>query len=152
MEKQGNGQDKSYLENPESLDLNPSVLTDRDGSATALMDKSGIHVFSNEAEAQIKQYIQLEQDKQLYLRKEVFRENVDQVDKELKLIEEQVFAMTAIPNNINVDKIPDFKEKGNIVWFIILSIFCIYISLSYGRFKKKEREKKIADLNNSYDE
>jgi len=34
----------------------------------------------------------------------------------------------------------------------IIMVLMLMVGTFYGRFKKKEREKKLADINNSYDE
>lgn len=140
------GQDES------ALDLNLSVLTDRGGSDTSVTDKSGIYIFDIETEARIKQYIQMEQDRLLYYKEEVFEGKAKWADAELETIKGQIFAMSSTSNRSFENRNPGLSEKGNTAWFIVLPVFCIFISLSYGRIKKKEREKRIADIDNSYDE
>lgn len=135
-----------------SLDLNLSVLTDRDGFTVPLMDKTGIRVFDIEVEEQMEQYIQREQDKLNYYETQVFRRKKAQEKSDLDIIKEQVFAITSVSNNSPEKRDSGSHGKGSIVWLMIVSVICIYISLSYGRVKKKEREKKIADLDNCYDE
>lgn len=153
MDPMDGRQDGPYSGEPgSSIDLNVSVLTDRDGSAPALMDKAGIHIFDAEGEARIQHYIQTEHNRLLFYKKEVFEGKTGRVDHELQTIKEQVFAITASSNHSFENRNAEMSEKSNIVWIMLLPIICIYISLSYRRFKKKEREKRIADIDNCYDE
>lgn len=137
-----------------TLDLNLSVLAERNGTGkdTAIMDRYGIRVFDWNIEKQIQQYEANEQQKIAYYKRRVLSRDCNQEDKELETIRNQVFAVSSVPPKI----IEDHSNQGG-VWqnaalTAIIIVLMLMVGIFYGRFKKKEREKKLADINNSYDE
>jgi len=137
-----------------TLDLNLSVLAERNGTVrnTAVMDHYGIRVFNWNIEVQIRQYEANEQQKIAYYKRRVLSRDRNQEDKELETIRKQVFAVSSVPSKT----IEDHSNQGGVWQNAILTTMIIMLMLMvgifYGRLKKKEREKKLADIDNSYDE
>jgi len=141
-------------EDDSTLDLNLSVLAERNGAAkdTAIMDHYGIRVFDWSIEEKIQQYEANEQQKIAYYKRRILSRDHNQEDKELETIRRQVFTVSSVPSKT----IENYPNQGgvwkNTVIIAIIMVLMLMVGTFYGRFKKKEREKKLADINNSYDE
>lgn len=137
-----------------ALDLNLSVLAERNGTVkdTAIMDRYGIRVFAWSIEKEIQQYEANEQQKIVYYKKRVLSRDRNPEDKELETIRKQVFAVSAVPPKT----IENHSNQGGVWQSAVLTamiiVLILMVGIFYGRFKKKEREKKLADINDSYDE
>lgn len=137
-----------------SLEINLSVLAERGGTVkdTAVMDHYGIKVFDWKVEEQIQQYEAKEQIKNLYYKKIVLGRNSSQEDDELETIRNQVFAVSSVPSKTIEDRNNQEDFWENTLLVTILITVMLIVGIIYGRFKKKRREKKLADTNNRYDE
>lgn len=137
-----------------SLNLDPSLLLDRDSVATyeAIMDRYVIRIFDEKAEEQISRYQQEVRKRENFYKRMVFRVNNELADRELNVIRSELFALSYTPSRIkqnNNETKSSFQNPGLIV---VLCLLVTGISIGYGRVKRKERERKLADFNNSYDE
>lgn len=134
-----------------NLRLDVSVLTDRAGDQTALMDKNELYIFEESVEARIGQYLIREQKMNDYYRAHVFAADTAPVDRELEYIKSHVFMQaSSVSERMN----PEKKESDGISIWLTAAILAagILISAIYWNRKKKAREKRIADLDNRYDE
>lgn len=134
-----------------NLRLDVSVLTDRTGGRTALMDKNGLYIFEESVEEQIAQYLIREQEKSAYYKSSVFSEDTTNEDRELNYIKSHVFMQISSVSDRTAPEAK--KDNGASLWLTAgIAVTGIVITVLYWRRMKKAREKRIADLDNRYDE
>lgn len=133
------------------LRLDVSVLTDRAGGQTALMDKNELYIFEQSVEDQIAQYLTREQEKNDYYRSHVFEVDIVAGDPELEYIKRHVFMQAS---SVSERTNPEVKGKDSVSLWLTVGIIAAGVMITgfYWKRKKKAREKRIADLDNRYDE
>lgn len=151
MEGKTEGKTAAGRATDSNLRLDVSVLTDRAGKTAALMDKNGLYVFAESVEYQIEQYQMEEQEKAAYYKTHVFQADAPDEDRELEYIRSHVFMeVSTVSGRPN----PEGRKEAAVSPWLTAGIAAagIMISVLYWRRKKKAREKRIADLDNRYDE
>lgn len=142
-------------ENEETyLNLDLSILTDRNSSErkTSIADWNGIRIFDIATEERIREHQGREKEEVNRYKEVVFNSNLNPNEKELEYIKNNVFATIVIGGkNLNP------KKKSEPAWIsnvIIVSGFLIVllVGIWYGRYKGKVRVRKLADIDNSYEE
>lgn len=137
-----------------NLNLDTSVLIDKNSRIrrVALMDLYGLRVLDQDIEKRIEEYQQKEQRKNDFYKTIVFQNEQDMVDKELDIIREHVFfaTYTSAQSMVTREQSDNFRQYAGITVGMVLLI--LLIGLCYGKFKQSKREKRLADINDSYDE
>lgn len=134
------------------LDLDPSVLSQRSGKTSSITDLYGLKVFDEAVEKQIEEYKLKNQQEIQFYHLNLFATSVKQEDEELEIIRQSVFAESAAFGKPVQAGSRESDLGENIVIAFLIMILILLTGISYGRFKKKGREKRLADINNSYDE
>lgn len=136
------------------LTLDLSVLAERNHSENkiALSDRYGIRIFAPETEERIQEYQAEEKQKENYYRKNIFLSSGNMGEQELKTIKSRVFSVTVLPGKETAP-----VSKHGLSWQSAAAVFAVcflvlVVAIFYGRYKKKGREKKLADIDNRYDE
>jgi hypothetical protein len=136
------------------LTLDLSVLAERNSSENkiALSDRYGIRIFAPETEERIREYQAEEKQKENYYLENVFLSSGNMGEQELETIRSSVFSVTVLPGK---EAAP--ARKSGLSWQNVAAVFAacflvLVVGTFYGRYKKKGREKKLADIDNRYDE
>ena len=135
--------DDIYMENETDnirLNLDTSVLYEREGRNSSILDKFGLPVFDKDIFDAINKYTENEQMEISYLRERVFDNNLSDSDDELLYIKKQVFLSKQIkwePLDVNEEK----TGKGFYIWIV----FILLIPLAVLFMSRKKRIRKDVD-------
>lgn len=136
------------------LNLDMSILTDRNTGEekTSGGNWYGIRIFDKIAEEQIQEHQNKEKEEIAFYKGKIFFSSSDQTDKELEYIRDHVFAAAAA-----AVKKPDPVKGQETVWgsvvMVSAAVFTVLLTgIWYGRYKKKMRGKRLADIDDSYEE
>lgn len=145
---------KTQETEPANLDLDTSVLTEQGNALkhAALMDLYGVRILDQDIEKQINEYQQREQQKIAYYKAAVFLQGQGFVDKEFNYIRENVFSVPQTSaRSMETKEYPDdFRQLTGFIVSLVLLI--LLTGICYGKLKQIKRGKKLADINNRYDE
>lgn len=148
-----NSKDEISLGNGSPLSLDPTVRIENNVNKISIMDQYEIHVFNTETQEKLKNAEKDEQAKISIIKNTTFYTCDDIEKQELSLIRYTVFESgSLLTKDIEESKNIDMKNATYNYIYIGIGLLIGLIGTIYAKHKKKEREKRIADINNSYDE